>query len=443
MKHTLKVIIPLLSCIFISPIAYGESNQQTDRVIVEMENTQGNKVIESIPIEEIKEHTDIRILEPDYIRSIQIQNQSEPLAGWAANRIGLKIMKDQFTGSNKEIIVAVIDTGVDYNHPFLKERMVKGYDFADEDSEPMDVHFHGTHIAGIIASSTTENVKIMPIRTFDEKGDGYDSVVGKGIYYAVDHGASIINLSFAGEGYSQYLADAIDYALAHDVMVVTAAGNESKDTTNYYPASEQKVIVVSATNKDDRIADFSNTGVSIDLSAPGVDILSTLPGGEYGSLDGTSLAAPFVSGVAAMLRVDNPDKSLEEIEVLLKKYIEDQGEAGWDSLYGEGILHVTSFEKNSFIKELLKTDDYVILNELQNIAVDKQWKITFNRNLIGSSIESIKVFSDEGSMISISSYSIKSNSLVIPKQQYEKNTAYLLEVILKNGRKYALKFTTE
>lgn len=183
---------------------------------------------------------EVNVLQPDYIRTIGMVQTADYTKSWGAMRVGTDWMKSQFTTNDKEVIVAVIDTGVDYTHSFLKDRMIAGYDFVNNDSDPMDEHVHGTHIAGIIAESTTDNVKIMPIRALNENGNGYDSNIAKGIHYAVDKGASIVNMSFQGKEYSEHLAEAIDYALSNNVLVVVASGNKSDDTANYYPASEKE-----------------------------------------------------------------------------------------------------------------------------------------------------------------------------------------------------------
>ena len=272
------------------------SSGETDRMIVEIVDENGNKAVESVSIDELEQFNrgkslnvtsllhnaqQVEELEPDFIRQTALQTDSIEAKSWGTERVGVKNLKSKVEPLKGSVIVAVIDTGVDYTHTFLKDRIVKGYDIVGNHAEPMDVHKHGTHVAGIIVDTTPANVKIMPIRVLDEEGKGYDSHVAQGIRFAVDNGAAIINMSFGGEEFSQYLSDAIQYAHSKNVLVIVASGNESGNTANYYPASDQKVLVVSAVDQNDTIASFSDTGSSVDVSAPGVGIISICSGRPF------------------------------------------------------------------------------------------------------------------------------------------------------------------
>jgi subtilisin family serine protease len=440
------IFIILLGFIISTPsVVYGEHEvaSETDRVIVKTTDSDGEEKIESVTWETLEGIEEVDVLEPDYIRSVGSLTVSGNITSWATERVGIKEMTDQFSLKEENVIVAVIDTGIDYTHSFLKDRIVNGYDFVENDTDPMDMHYHGTHVSGIITESTTENVKIMPIRALDENGNGYDSNIAKGIHYAVDHGASVINMSFEGKNYSSYLSGAIDYALSNDVLIVVASGNESADTANYYPASEQKVIVVSATDQYNNVAYFSNIGSSIDIAAPGVGIISTIPGERYGILDGTSMATPFVSGVAAMLELDYPNRTISEIEELLKGYVNDTGPVGWDPLFGEGIVNVSSFEKYSRIREALNSTNYTALPEYKDVVLNKKWTITFNRSFTDSSIISVKLYSDDMEIpISITNNLFDKQLIVVPNINYKTNTAYQLEITVEKGKRYLMNFTT-
>ncbi|AOV08765.1 S8 family serine peptidase [Sporosarcina ureilytica] len=325
--------------------------EETDRMLVKVVDEVGHETVTSIATAEVAQLTEeFVVLEPDYIRSAGPFIESTQMISWGTERVGTKQMAYVIPPKKDDVIVAVIDTGVDYTHAFLRNRVVRGYDVIVNSPNAMDVHYHGTHVAGIIVDSTPSNVKVMPIRALNEEGKGYDSHLAKGIVYAVDNGAHIINMSISGEKYSNHLAAAIDYALEKDVLVVVSSGNDGANTANYYPAGEPKVIVVSATDQHDRIARFSNTGATVDLSAPGVDIISSIPSGRYASMNGTSMAAPYVSGIAAMLKLDDPTRSIQEIERLLKKYVDDRGVIGWDRFFGEGIVNVASFDERPIVK---------------------------------------------------------------------------------------------
>jgi len=399
---------------------------ETDRIIIEVIDDKGNPSVESVLLENIDELEGANILQPDFIRMISLQESSVAAKSWGTERIGAKKLQMLTTPIEGSVIVAILDTGVDYTHPFLQDRIVEGYDFLDDDTNPMDVHFHGTHIAGIIVDTTPANVKIMPIRAIDEEGVGYDSDIAQGIRFAVDNGADIINMSFVGEEFSPYLADAIDYALSKNVVIVAASGNESADTANLYPASEKRIIVVSATDQHDQIADFSNTGASIDVSAPGVDIISSAPGQRFISLSGTSLAAPFVSGVAAMLKLEDPTRSVQEIEWLLKKYVDDQGATGWDPIFGEGIVNVANYDENLIVNTETaiatsraatseNSTEFIPFPEKRDVPLDAKWTITFDRQLTDGDIVDIKILrGDKEFPIALTSDSEKQEITVTP-----------------------------
>lgn len=258
-----------------------------------------------------------------------------------------KIKADQYAKTvvsdvKQEVEVAVVDTGVSA-HPFLDGRISdKGLDFVDIDETPNDLNSHGTHVAGTIVDCTPNlNIKILPVRVLDEDGSGYSSIVGMGIRYAVNCGAKVINLSLGGK-HSQYLDDNIDYAIKKGVTVVVSAGNEYGNTSNYCPSHIADAIVVGAVDENDNRASFSNIGSSLDVVAPGVDIVSCVPGGGYKSYRGTSMAAPHVSAIAAMFMSVYPKKRPDEIEEMIEGCARDLGEIGWDIQYGHGIPDLTS-----------------------------------------------------------------------------------------------------
>lgn len=433
------------------------TSPDTDRVIVKITSTSGEETVKSITWEELERITDdysvrtsstrvnsqkVQVLEPDYIRHAGLMMHSMETVSWGAKRIGARAMQKALAPTRNDVIVAVIDTGVDYTHSLLKDRIVNGYDFVDDDADPMDVQFHGTHVAGIIVDTTPANVKIMPIRALNADGDGYDSHVAEGIRFAVDHGAAVINMSFGGEGDSHYLSDAIDYALSKNVLVVVSSGNEGLDTANYYPASNEKVIVVSAIDQNDQITNFSNTGTTVDISAPGVGIISSMPGEQKGSMNGTSVAAPFVSGVAAMLILDNPKSSIQVIERLLKKYVDDRGEVGWDRLYGEGVVNVSSYEKVLLLTPP-RSVDFIHLPEQKNVPLNKIWSVKFDRIFSNPNIATIKLYNGATEIPITLSPNLKNKEIIVtPKSNYEPNAAYHLEIIVLNGKKYSMRFET-
>ncbi len=233
-----------------------------------------------------------------------------------------------------DIVVAVVDTGVDYTHPDLRNNMWKnmkeangrpgvdddgngyvddvyGYDFVRNRANGDDDNKHGTHCAGVIGAERNgigvvginQKVKIMPLKFLDANGSGDTMAAIKAIDYAVANGARVISNSWGGGGYSSLLNDAIQRALARGIHVVAAAGNESNnnDARPTYPANYAGVISVASSDQADSLSFFSNFGPkSVFIAAPGSSIQSTVPGGYYERLSGTSMAAPQVSGAIAL-----------------------------------------------------------------------------------------------------------------------------------------------
>jgi subtilisin family serine protease len=247
-------------------------------------------------------------------------------------------------------IVAVVDTGVDYNHPDLAGKVIKGWDFVDNDNDPMDGGSHGTHVAGIISAwsdngrgvaSTSWWNWILAERVIGPTG-GTDAWVAKGITHAVDRGAAVINLSLGGSGRSETVVKALSYANSGQRLVAAAAGNDKcqkksypggfdtvETFTSWFGLSPRtyytSVLTVGATNQSDRRAVWisgspdcrsnagSNYGWWVEMGAPGTAILSTVPGASYESKSGTSMATPFVSGAAALVFAAHPNWTEDQV----------------------------------------------------------------------------------------------------------------------------------
>jgi subtilisin family serine protease len=252
------------------------------------------------------------------------------------------------TTGQSSVIVAVIDSGIDLNHPDLSSVIwtnpnevagngldddgdglvddVHGWNFITNTNNVQDDNGHGTHVSGTIGAignngvgvvGVATGVTLMPLKFIGPDGNGSIDDAVQAIYYAVDHGARVINASWGGTSFSPTLDAAIRYANAHNVVFVTAAGNEASnnDLTKTYPASERlpNVLSVAAIDAMGRLAGFSNYGVNtVDLAAPGVNIRSTVPGG-YDTYTGTSMATPHVTGVIALLAGLHPDLSAQRL----------------------------------------------------------------------------------------------------------------------------------
>ncbi len=248
------------------------------------------------------------------------------------------------------VVVAVLDTGVDRDHPDLAPNLVAGYDAVHEDADPADDNGHGTQVAGVVGAATGNgsgvagvawNAKIMPVKVLDAAGRGTDADIAQGIVWATDHGARIINLSLGGPGASDLIDNAVDYALQREVVLVAAAGNASSQAL-FYPAGAPGVLGVTATDSAGQFASFSNHGPWYLLAAPGIAIRTTAmaagPGAAYTSATGTSFSSPIVAGVAALLSERHPGWGWFEVADELVRTARDAGPAGVDDAYGFGIV---------------------------------------------------------------------------------------------------------
>jgi serine protease len=252
------------------------------------------------------------------------------------------------------ITVAVIDSGVDATHPDLQGQVLPGLDLVDPKGDgDTDLVGHGTTVAALIAGRGDDNAgvigiapkaKILPVRVLNEENRYNDAIiVAKGVRWAVDHGARVINLSLGGNGSSPALAAALDYAFAKDVVVVACTGNVSASSTDdvWYPAREPGVIAVAGMERDgDLLWSGSITGKETVVTAPATDLVGARPGG-YWKVQGTSFAAPMVAGTAALIRSRWPSMPAGEVINRIIKTAKDRGAPGRDPVYGFGLVDPT------------------------------------------------------------------------------------------------------
>lgn len=252
---------------------------------------------------------------------------------------------------NSKVKIAVLDTGVDLNHPDLKDKLVQGKNMTEPGKEPMDDSGHGTHCAGIAAAASNNNeggigiggkVSIMPVKIL-KYGSGTDDAIAEGIVWAADNGANVITMSIGIYRSSKPIEDALRYALDKGVSITASAGNKNKEFDVHLPSTYPGVIEVASTDEKDLKSSFSNFGKKISVAAPGSNILSTLPtyplksrALNYGKLSGTSMAAPHVAGLAALIISQKPSLKPSEVTKIIESTSKDLGDPGWDKVYGYG-----------------------------------------------------------------------------------------------------------
>lgn len=247
--------------------------------------------------------------EPDYYAVALEGEASDPLypQQWHLPVIRAADGWNTVTSASPSVVVAVVDSGICGDHPDLTGRVLPGYDFVEDDSDPQDDLGHGCGVAGIIAANADNaegiagiapNTQILPLRVLDAQGVGTYSNVAAAIVYAADHGAAVINLSLGGGSPSALLQNAVDYAVTKGALVIAAAGNTGGAVL--YPAAYTPVIAVAAVDSSLQRSRFSSFGPEIDLLAPGENILTTSRDGGYRTMTGTSFAAPQAAGVAAL-----------------------------------------------------------------------------------------------------------------------------------------------
>jgi len=273
----------------------------------------------------------------------------EPLGQWGLARVGLPAAWDLATGS-ADVTIAVIDSGLNRDILEFPDRIVEPYSVLSGSSvwpAWQDTYGHGSGVAAVAAAQGNDhlgiagaawNIKVMPVKIANSNSSD-DLTLATGMMYAVDNGADVINVSFAGAEPSATLEAAVGYALARGVVVVAAAGNSGLSSVGY-PAGIPGVIAVGATDTANNRADFSNQGSGLDIVAPGVRILSYTSGGptSFAVWSGTSFSAPLVAGVAALLKSIDPDLTPAQVTDILTESADDLGAGGWDQVFGWGLL---------------------------------------------------------------------------------------------------------
>lgn len=249
------------------------------------------------------------------------------------------------------VLVAVLDTGVQEDHPDLKDRMAGGADFTGSRSGRFDYQGHGSHCAGIVAASSngTGVVGVAPAariwngKVLGDSGSGSSAGIARGIRAAVDAGADIISMSLGGPQPDEATRAAVAYAASKGVWVFAAAGNDGPGNAPSFPGNYENVVCVAACDSAGNIARFSSRNVQVDIAAPGVQVISCYPGGRYARMSGTSMATPYMAGVAALVRGECKKKGVkpptaDRFLELVKQTARDAGVPGVDPAFGAGIV---------------------------------------------------------------------------------------------------------
>ncbi|MEB3236900.1 MAG: S8 family serine peptidase [Candidatus Sericytochromatia bacterium] len=285
--------------------------------------------------------------EPPSVRppSFSLRAADDPMLGeqWALGKCRFPEAWTLARGGSRRS-VAVVDTGADIRHEDLKDKVVSGWDFVNQDPDPKDDHFHGTHCAGIVGAATGNGVgvaggapdtPVLVVKALDWEGMGTYDQIAQGIVHAVDRGAKVVSLSLGAPQKNFTLSQAIKWAVGEGVLVVAAMGNEDSDEPSY-PAAYPGVLAVGSTRADDTRSGFSNRGSHISVTAPGSKILSTDRYDKYQVLSGTSMATPLVAALASMVWNLRPEWTAAEVAEHIRKTSVDLGEPGFDTAFGAG-----------------------------------------------------------------------------------------------------------
>ncbi len=390
MRRLLSLSFVFVLCIIMQPHAFANLQKE---VIVQYKSEEGKKIaiqhasevieefknlpfivvrLEAEPYAKLASHSQIRLFEDN--QSIQLNEQAQLMTGASLAEVqhwNLDAMNvhdawvNGYTG--KGVKVAVLDSGI-ASHPDLK--IAGAISFIGDTYD--DVHGHGTHVAGIIAAQhngfgiagIAPNVELYAVKVIENDGMGRALTVIKGIDWAIDNNIHIINLSFGGLEYSEVLYEAVKSAAESGVLIVAASGNEGTangtGATINYPARHDEVIAVASVNRQLIRSPYSGTGIENDFAAPGEDIYSTFLNNQYATYEGTSLAAPHITGLLALLIEQYPELTAKELREGLHLMAEDLGSPGHDEWYGHGFPKYRSLEALALQNEQNKTERLLI-----------------------------------------------------------------------------------
>ncbi|MFO7818830.1 MAG: S8 family serine peptidase [Halanaerobacter sp.] len=308
-------------------------------------------------IKELEELSGVEYAEPNYEREIMGSFSGTPDDKRYDELWGLEAMNLheawQITNGSEDVVIAVIDTGIQSDHPDLAGKVLTGYNVVQENNDTSPVGEHGTHVAGIAGGRGNDGLgiagvawesPILPIRMQEENAEiNYNFEIAEALTWIMEWAAAhpekrvVINLSFGGSGRSTFEKEAIDRCIDEGLILVVSMGNETADLVNY-PAAYSGVIAVGSTDINNHKSDFSTEGDHISVSAPGSRILSAVPGSDWAYLDGTSMSTPYVTGVIALMLAHRPSLSPVEVKSILEDTAQDLGPEGFDREFGHGLI---------------------------------------------------------------------------------------------------------
>lgn len=294
-------------------------------------------------LQTLRSDKDVLFAEPDV--KIELDEFNDPMI---KDQYALKKVDAlgawEINQGNSDTVIAIVDSGVDLEHPDLKAKLLDGYNAVNPGTPPKDDVRHGTHVAGIAAaigdngigvSGLAPKCKILPVKVLGN-GTGSIATISDGLIWAADHGADVVNMSLGTYTEEKTLGEAVKYALGKNVVCVATMGNDNMEKRRF-PAGFPGMIAIGSTDENDKKSSFSNFGDWITVSAPGTAILSTLPTpSSYGKMSGTSMAAPLVTGLVGLMRSQSKNLSPADASKILKQSADDLGDSGFDKYFGAG-----------------------------------------------------------------------------------------------------------
>ena len=318
------------------------------------------------------------------VEAASYSSSNDPLRGKQSylDRIKIDSAWASTPTGGKPLVVAVVDTGIDLEHPDLIDNLIPGINLIERNKLPQDDFGHGTNVAGIVGATVgndkgiagiARNVQIMPIKALASDGYGGEKELGEGIRYAIDHGANIVLLSLGLNKQSTYMDLIVRYAEEKNVLLIAAVGNEGNAIK--YPAGFKTVLAVGGIGEDNEMESRSNHGPELDLVAPW-NVYTTALGGRYEYKEGSSMAAPQVAGVAALVWSKYPELKVNQLRNLLTQTAEDVNTPGWDAYTGNGVLRADRALNQSIKTDPFETND--VIEQSQSLSVDTNVDASFS-----------------------------------------------------------------